>query len=118
MQWLFPSMPQDQVDVIVTIARKGAHLTVYAVLAWLFWRAVWKRQRGDRRPWAWRQFVLPTLFVALYAATDEIHQHFVPNRYGSPTDVLLDTMGGAMGMLIVWRLREWRNPRRPDPIEL
>ncbi|MBE5874320.1 MAG: VanZ family protein, partial [Lachnospiraceae bacterium] len=34
------------------------------------------------------------------AAADEIHQLFVPDRWGSFADVLLDTCGGAFGVLI------------------
>ena len=33
LHWLFPQMPEDTVRFIVLIARKGAHLTEYAVLA-------------------------------------------------------------------------------------
>jgi VanZ family protein len=76
-----------------TILRKGAHLTEYAVLGGLLYRAL------GREPLA--------LAVGIaYAATDELHQHFVPGRHASPVDVAIDAVGVAVGMLIWLRLRE------------
>ena len=37
-----------------------------------------------------------------YAVTDEVHQHFVPGRVGSPLDVAIDSVGVAIGVLL-WR---------------
>jgi VanZ family protein len=76
-----------------TILRKGAHLTEYAVLGALLYRAL------GREPLA--------LAVGLaYAATDELHQHFVHGRHASPVDVAIDAVGVAAGMLVWLRLRE------------
>ena len=35
----------------------------------------------------------------LYAATDEFHQLFVPERTSLVSDVMIDTAGGAVGLL-------------------
>jgi VanZ family protein len=76
-----------------TILRKGAHLTEYAVLGGLLYRAL------GREPLA--------LAVGIaYAATDELHQYFVRGRHASPVDVAIDAVGVAAGMLIWLRLRE------------
>jgi VanZ family protein len=76
-----------------TILRKGAHLTEYAVLGGLLYRAL------GREPLA--------LAVGIaYAATDELHQYFVRGRHASPVDVAIDAVGVAVGMLIWLRLRE------------
>ena len=45
---------------------------------------------------------MPVLFVGLYAATDEIHQLFVPNREGKFADVIIDTAGALLGIFLVW----------------
>jgi VanZ family protein len=75
-----------------TILRKGAHLTEYAVLGGLLYRAL------GQEPLA--------LAVGLaYAATDELHQHFVAGRHASPVDVAIDAVGIAFGMLVWLRLR-------------
>jgi VanZ family protein len=76
-----------------TILRKGAHLTEYAVLGGLLYRAL------GREPLA--------LAVGIaYAATDELHQYFVRGRHASPVDVAIDAVGVAIGMLAWLRLRE------------
>ena len=76
-----------------TILRKGAHLTEYAVLGGLLYRAL------DREPLALAAGIA-------YAATDELHQYFVRGRHASPVDVAIDAVGVAVGMLLWLRLRE------------
>ena len=73
------------------VLRKIAHAAEFAVLGFLLYRAL---RRGG---WAL------ALGIA-YAASDELHQHFVPGREGSPLDVLIDAVGVAVGVY-VGRLR-------------
>jgi len=58
-------------------------------------------RRGEG-PWLWREARLALLIVALYAASDEFHQCFVPTRTGLVSDVFVDTAGGAAGLLALW----------------
>lgn len=44
---------------------------------------------------------LSTLFIFLYAISDEVHQYFVPMREASVIDVLIDTAGGLIGVAAV-----------------
>jgi VanZ family protein len=76
-----------------TILRKGAHVTEYAILGGLLYRALG------------REALALALGIA-YAATDELHQHFVHGRHASPVDVAIDAVGVAFGMLVWLRLRE------------
>jgi VanZ family protein len=69
-----------------TILRKLAHVFEYAVLGALLARAL-------RRPG------LAFALAVLYAASDELHQTFVPGRHGSPVDVAIDSAGIALGIL-------------------
>jgi VanZ family protein len=71
------------------VLRKLAHAAEFAVLGALLLRAV----AVERTALA--------LGIA-YAATDELHQHFVPGRLGSPVDVLIDAAGLAIGVAL-WR---------------
>jgi VanZ family protein len=112
LRWLFPHLSEATISLIVLIVRKCAHLTEYAILAYLFWRALRKSKRGDPRPWSWREGGLAVLLVALYAATDEFHQRFVPGREASVTDVLLDTLGAAGGIIFVRATLRWRATRK------
>ena len=43
-----------------------------------------------------------SLNALAYAISDELHQHFVPGRLGSPLDVLIDAAGVAVGVAL-WR---------------
>mgnify|MGYP000059507674 CR=1 FL=1 len=43
-------------------------------------------------------------FAFCYASTDEFHQLFVPGRSGQVRDVLIDSCGAAIGVLIAWGL--------------
>jgi VanZ family protein len=49
-------------------------------------------------------------FVAgvAYAVTDEVHQHFVDDRHASALDVALDSVGVAVGILVLRRLLQTR----------
>jgi VanZ family protein len=108
LRWLFPQLPEDTVNLIVLILRKGAHVTEYAVLALLLWRARRKPVKNDLRPWSRPEARLVLLLVALYAAGDEFHQLFVANREAAVHDVLIDTAGGAAGLFALWRFGRWR----------
>ena len=111
LHWLFPQMPDDTMYLIVLLVRKCAHLTEYAVFALLLWRALRKPMKNDPRPWIWREARLTLLIVALYAASDEFHQSFVPMRMALVSDVFVDTAGGAAGLLALWifgrRQKRW-----------
>jgi len=78
------------------VLRKAAHVTEYAVLAVLLVRALGREA--------------PALALGvLYAASDEVHQAFVPGRHASPVDVAIDTVGLLIGMLV------WRRAGRSAP---
>jgi VanZ family protein len=38
----------------------------------------------------------------VYAATDEVHQLFVPGRHGDVVDVVADATGAALALLACW----------------
>ena len=76
-----------------TVLRKGAHVTEYAILGALLYRALGRE-------------ALALAAGIAYAATDELHQRFVHGRHSSPVDVAIDAVGLALGMLVWLRLRE------------
>jgi VanZ family protein len=109
LHWLFPQMTQGHVEEIHHLIRKCGHLTEYAVLAFLFWRAVRQPVKNDSRPWRWREAGVALALVFLYAASDEFHQCFVPTRTPMVSDVFIDTCGGVAGLFalrIFSRLRK------------
>lgn len=75
--------------------RKLAHFSEYTcmgILVYTMWRP-WKKR--DKRIYS-----IEVLWVFISAAFDELHQYFVPGRYSSFADVLLDTCGGIFGVFI------------------
>ena len=69
------------------VLRKIAHAAEFAVLGFLLVRAL----GGE---WA-----ALALGIA-YAVSDEVHQHFVPGRLGSPLDVAIDVVWVAVGVFL------------------
>jgi VanZ family protein len=69
------------------VLRKAAHVTEYAILGALLMRAL-------ERP------ALATALAIAYAATDELHQHFVPGRAGTLVDVAVDAVGVVLGVVL------------------
>jgi len=114
LHWLFPSMSQANVDIIHHIFRKCAHLTEYAILAMLLWRAL-HVSKNQLPAWSWPKVGGTLLLVFLFAASDEFHQSFVPTRTPLFSDVLIDTAGGAIGLLVLWFIHHFR--KRPQKRE-
>jgi len=73
--------------------RKLAHVAEYAILGLLLLRALGRE--------------LPAFAAGVaYAASDEIHQHFVPGRAASPIDLLIDAAGVLLGVIVFARARQ------------
>ncbi len=96
-----PDLPRIDEPWLELLLRKLAHVTEYAIFGALLARAV-----GARKG----QVVLASALGAVYAASDEWHQTFVPTRKGNPLDVVLDTAAVLLGAFIYTRLY----PRGPD----
>jgi len=101
LAWLLPWLAPSTIAVIHGLLRKTAHVTEYAVLGALWWRAL---ARSGARPGraAW----LALLIGVTVAAVDETHQSWLPERTGSVRDVLIDTAGVALAVALAglgWR---------------
>lgn len=100
------SRQQEIISRMQFYVRKAAHMTEYAVLAILL--PVTLSMYGV----SWKTLVwLGPLLSILYACTDEYHQTFVPDRSGSPRDVLIDSAGILAGSLLLQALRRFRRAR-------
>lgn len=83
------------VESFHTFVRKNAHFMAYLFLSLLSLNA-WKSS-GYR---GWRQLFLGFGMCVLFAATDEIHQLFIEGRSGEVRDVLIDSTGAAVGVVV------------------
>lgn len=79
----------EDIELVHTVIRKGAHFSEYAVLGVLAWRAL-----GAFRP------SLAALVGIAAPCIDETIQLFVPERVGALGDVLIDMAGFALATAI------------------
>ena len=96
--WLKPGMSPSTIWIILVVVRKCAHVTEYAILALLLWRAL--RSIPVLRAKTVILFGAVLMGCALFAASDEFHQTFVKSRTPSVRDVFLDIAGALVGLLI------------------
>jgi VanZ family protein len=97
LRWLFPALTADQFELAHHIIRKSAHFVEYFIFFVLLYRGV----RAGRRGWHWSWAFLAWGIAAVYSATDEIHQIFVPSRGASAWDSLLDTTAALAALLVL-----------------
>ncbi len=78
---------------IKTIIYNGAHIPLFALLAWLWcWSlAGWNISLSGR-------LILAFCFTAIYGVVDEWHQSFTPGRDTSFLDVMLDMLGAYIAV--------------------
>ena len=98
LRWLDPQITWATLNLVQTIIRKLGHLTEYAILAALLWRAV--RSGTDWKSKSWILFLVVWTACAVFAASDEFHQSFVPSRTSSLHDVMIDICGALIGLAI------------------
>jgi VanZ family protein len=108
--WFFPHISDQEFEQIHLILRKCCHLTEYAILGLLVFRALSHSKTG-LPPWSWPRVGGVLLIVFVYAATDEYHQSFVPGRTALFSDVCIDTGGAAIGLLVWWIYHRLRTPK-------
>ena len=80
------------------------HLPVFALLQYLWLRGFALNGKTGKAA-----VVLSFIITLGYGALDELHQYFVPGRYASLLDVLLDGGGAVLGVLGFWGLRKIRD---------
>jgi VanZ family protein len=95
---LKPGMRPQTILSILIIMRKCAHVTEYAILALLLWRAL--RSAPTLRTKMSIVFGAVLLACVVFAVSDEFHQSFVKSRTPTVRDVLLDSAGALLGLLI------------------
>lgn len=88
----------NNIGLLTTIVRKGAHFSEYAILGLLSYN-VMKNYFTKKRA-----RIVAVLIVFFYACSDEFHQLFVSGRAGKITDVIIDTSGGIFSVLIIWMI--------------
>lgn len=91
-------LPSEQAAMLNVGFRKLVHLAAFGLLSVLIYNSFEKKR-----------FLLAWLITTFYAATDEIHQSFVPDRTASVFDVGLDSLGALIALGLIKILNQ-----RPD----
>ena len=97
LRWLNPHISWAAINTIHTVIRKLGHVSEYAILALLLWRALYSGPTLRTKTPVLFGAVL--LACAVLAVVDEFHQSFVGSRTPSDRDVLLDSAGALLGAL-------------------
>lgn len=97
-----PVLPGIEIVTLDFAIKKIGHMTVYGVLYMLIYRAtsILTKSNTHREKWL---LYFPFLICILYAISDEIHQSFVPNRFGTVRDVGYDILGTTIAFLKVYK---------------
>lgn len=95
LRWLDPQISWRTIALVHLFVRKAAHVTEYAILSGLLFRALRWSVSGF-----WRRAALALVPALLFAPLDEFHQSFVPSRTASARDVLIDYSGAIIGILL------------------
>ncbi len=97
-------MTDEEIDEFVDkysfIIRKVAHLTIYFILGILAYINLKEYMKVTPA-----LVIYSIIFCLVYASTDEIHQLLVNGRSGNIYDVILDTCGSTLAILISYYSR-------------
>lgn len=111
MTWVLSSIPDLKSDLPEDfVLRKIAHALEFGVLALLVRAALPRRTaQSKQQPVVDLRDGYAGLAAVAYALVDELHQTFVPGRHGAATDVLIDSAGVVLALLLAVG---WRRLRR------
>jgi VanZ family protein len=101
LRWLKPEISLAAISAIQLGIRKVGHLTEYAILSALLWRAMRSTFISTK---AMAMAGLALVMSAIFAASDEFHQSFVPSRTATLGDVMIDIGGALIGLAIYWAI--------------
>ena len=78
------------------------HLPEYAILSILIVRALDKEKRSN---FIKNSYFLSGLITGIIGTGDEVYQYFLPKRFFTWYDIALNILGGILGILIYWRIK-------------
>ena len=84
--------------IINFLVFKTLHVLEYAWLFALSFRAV-KLSVPHQKKFVWGLAAL--VVTVLYAASDELHQTYIPTREGTPRDVIIDAIGACIAWILI-----------------
>ena len=95
-------LTDEEIDKIIdkweVPVRKLAHITEFFILGILVFLTL--------KEFGCKNIYIMILLCFLYACSDEIHQLFVPGRDGNIIDILIDTFGSSLAILLLNKMKE------------
>ena len=101
---------EERISIMQTahiFVRKAAHFTAYFLIGAFSSVAMYTYNCKQKV-----KMIVPMIIGMVYAVIDEWHQSFVPGRGPQFTDVILDSFGCAVGILIVFLIVRIYDKRR------
>lgn len=112
-QSLFGAVSNGRWEVIHHLIRKTGHFLGYGLLGLAWLRAWWLTLPRS-------EFLVDAMLAfagaAATASADEFHQSYLPNRTGSPWDVLLDCCGVLAMQLLVYLFMRIFRPKKLERV--
>ena len=87
-------------NTLTFLIRKAAHMGEYALLLFFIYYAL---KKGTTYKYI---FSLSLLVTFLYACSDEFHQLFIVGRSGQLADVMIDTTGGIIAIILFYFIKK------------
>lgn len=87
---------ENIMNTMERIIRKMAHFSIYTVVGLLLMSLVSTYNIKEKN-----RLIITLTTGIIYASSDEIHQSFVPGRSPMITDIVIDTMGVILGILLI-----------------
>ena len=81
------------IDIGEFVVRKGAHMFSYCLLAVLLFMSIYEKDIK-------KAIIIAFIGTFLYACSDEFHQLFIPGRSGEFRDVMIDSLGSTIGLIL------------------
>lgn len=117
----FDNLPAaEQTEIVASLqflVRKSAHFSIYMILGILSFLTFISY---EKLLFAMR-LTTSSGICLLYAASDEIHQLFIPGRSGEVRDVMIDFSGAALGIalstlvfLLICRIKKKRTEKNEE----
>ena len=87
---------EEKIQKLQLPIRKLAHFTIYAIGGMLVILLL-----NQYNISVFQKILYSQIFMTLYAATDEFHQKFVPGRTACIKDVLIDSSGALLAIVVI-----------------
>ena len=111
LMFVLSSIPMDGATVHIgfLLTLKPAlqnflHIPLFGLLAYLWLNALTKNGCPVKK-----KLIITIIITLGYGLLDEFHQTFVPGRYGSLSDIILNIVGIATGTVIYLQFQRRRN---------